>query len=181
MPLLNHVIYFLFLYSDHLYFLESSFWIQQQLVCYWKSQDISSTCLPVSMFKVVTSDFLACGIQKVLLYIYIFFCIEAFILDFFFFPVCLLASLGTDPNPSENQWTPLQSDSWLLFLWDYCHQRLLSSELILDLKDFILNSMFQSKSLGFIVMILCVYGHSFNSYIYFSTGFQQDFCLQWES
>lgn len=94
MPLLNHVIYFLFLYSDHLYFLESSFWIQQQLVCYWKSQDISSTCLPVSMFKVVTSDFLACGIQKVLLYIYIFFCIEAFILDFFFFSCVLTCFFG---------------------------------------------------------------------------------------
>lgn len=115
-------------------------------------------------------------------YIYFFFLYWSFYIGFLFFlPVCLLASLGTDPNPSENQWTALQSDSWLLFLWDYCHQRLLSSELILDLKDFILNSMFKSKSLGFIVMILCVYGHSFNSYIYFSTGFQQDFCLQWES
>ena len=81
-PLLNNVLYFLFLYSDHLYFLESSFWIYQQLVCYWKAQNISSDFLPVSMINIVTSDFLACGIQRLFLY-WVFFCIKAFIVDFF--------------------------------------------------------------------------------------------------
>lgn len=81
MPLVNNVFYFLFLYSDLLCFLESSFLFHQQLVCYWKAPNISSDCLPVSMIKVVTSDFLACGIQKVFLY-WGGFHTEAFILDF---------------------------------------------------------------------------------------------------
>lgn len=145
MPLVNNVFYFLFLYSDLLCFLESSFLFHQQLVCYWKAPNISSDCLPVSMIKVVTSDFLACGIQKVFLY-WGGFHTEAFILDFPSPPPPQLAWFwGADPNPSENQWTALQLDFWLLFIWDNCHQGLLSSEVRVDLKDFILNYIFKSN------------------------------------
>lgn len=98
MPLLNKVLYLLFLCRNHLVFLESSFWFIKQLVCYWKAQNISSDCLPVSMIK-VTSDFLSCGIQK------LGGLFEAFFPCVFFF---FFSPLEVDPNSSDNQWRTLQ-------------------------------------------------------------------------
>lgn len=152
MPLLNKVLYFLFLYRDHLVFLESSFWFLKQLVRYWKAQNISSDCLPVSMIKEVTSDFLSCGTQKL-----------GGVSEAFFFPFPFSYFIG---GWSKFLWKSVESpaaDPWLLSLWCHWHWWLLSSELIVDLKHFTWNFTFNSKSLCFTVIILSACGRSFKS------------------
>lgn len=95
MSLLNNVLCFLFLCRDHLDFLELSFWFIKQLVCYWKAQNISSDCLPVSMIKELTSDFLFCGIQKLGGFIRVFFFLRVFL--FLWKPIQIPLKVSGEP------------------------------------------------------------------------------------
>lgn len=102
------------------------------------------------MIKKVTSDFLSCGIQKLEGFLRLFFlCVFLFLWRLIQYPLKISENPGADP--------------WLLSLWCHWHWWLLCSELIVDLKHFMWNFTFNSKSLCFTATVLSVYGHSFKS------------------
>lgn len=152
MPLLNKVLYFLFLYKDHLVFSGVVILIHQAAGLLLKSSEYF-LWLPFCEYD-----------QRSYLRLPFLWYSEAggFIWAFlfvFFFLVCFLISLEADPNSSENQWRTLMQtlgsgpSGSLTPVITF-------SELIADFKHFTWNFTFNSKSLCFTVVILSVYGHS---------------------
>lgn len=83
--MLNDILYFHF--STVTTSSSSALWFRQHLVHYWKVQNISTDCFPVSMIKVFTSDFLARG--NSIVFQHFFFIIILKLLSLYFFP-CVL-------------------------------------------------------------------------------------------
>lgn len=92
--MLNDILYFHF--STVTTSSSSALWFRQHLVHYWKVQNISTDCFPVSMIKVFTSGFLARG--NSIVFQHFFFIIILKLFSLYYSLVCLPAFSGAYPK-----------------------------------------------------------------------------------